>query len=194
VWGCAALGTIVVVLALIGLGAEDAVERGTEVDRCVRDSQVLLLAQSVPTAQAVPCFTGFVDDWVPVEDQVDDTGASFRLHTTELGGATWTLEFSATCQPDPAAQPVPWEEAGGPPGIEVSQTVDQRDRSYREVDWFRFPGGCVRSEIEVAVRLDRGRVFADVDEMLRFVSRADLDAEVRRATDGELPLDPPSAT
>lgn len=188
------LGVVVVVLSLIGLGAEDARDGRVGQARCARDRLVLLVAQSVPTAQTVPCFQTFVDGWSVTTDQVDDTGTRLQLTTSQIDGATWSVQFAASCSPDPAAQTVESNDSGGPAGVQVRQVTDETDTSYSETDWYVFAGGCVTSQVQVPFRLDRNVVFQDVDDMLRLVPRSDLNDAVYADTDGELHLDPQSTT
>lgn len=188
------LGVVVVVLSLIGLGAEDARDGRVGQARCARDRLVLLVAQSVPTAQTVPCFQTFVDGWSVTTDQVDDTGTRLQLTTSQIDGATWSVQFAASCSPDPAAQTVESNDSGGPAGVQVRQVTDETDTSYSETDWYVFAGGCVTSQVQVPFRLDRNVVFQDVDDMLRLVPRSDLNDAVYADSDGELHLDPPSST
>ncbi|MFN8038286.1 MAG: hypothetical protein U0Q07_03650 [Acidimicrobiales bacterium] len=188
------LGVVVLVLALVGLGAEDAKNGRVGQARCARDRLVLLVAQSVPTAQTVPCFQTFVDGWAVTTNQVDDTGTRLQLSTSEIDGATWSVQFAATCSPDPSAQTVESNDSGGPAGVQVRQVTSETDSSYSETDWYVFAGGCVTSQVQVPFRLDRNVVFQDIDDMLRLVPRSDLNDAVYADTDGELHLDPPSST
>lgn len=188
------LGTLVVVLVLIGLGAEDEHNARRGDDRCARDPDVLLVAQSVPSAQTIPCFVTFVDGWTVTNDEVASGGTHLELTTNQIDGATWTVQFDETCTPDASAQEVPSDESGGPAGVSVRERAEETDASYRVIDWYVFAGGCVVSDVYVPFRMDHAVILDDVDQMLRLVPRQKLNDAVLDETDGELPLDPPAGS
>jgi hypothetical protein len=144
----------------------------------------VLLAQSVPGASAVPCLADDVPDWLVTVFEVGNGRA--RIEFTDKYGRdddTAVIELTADCDVEG--------------GREVSSRFDGMRRYDRQVSrpdgyadriFYVYPGACValRFHLSGAGAVLRG---AEIANALGFVYRADLDRQIRAASDGHLRLD-----
>lgn len=136
----------------------------------------VLLAQSVPTASAVPCLTRDVPDWLVTVFEAVDGRARIDL-TDRYGrdGGSVVIEVVPACDVGTARE----TESG-------SDGVRRYDGNGRVV--FVYDGGCttVRNGLTGA-RADLRA--AEIPDAIGFVTREHLDQQIRTASDGHLHLD-----
>ena len=124
---------------------------------CEPQSVTVLMAQSVPTATAVPCIatlpTGLTFDGATARNGE----ARFWLSSDRAGDAAVTVTFAGTC--DAAAS------SGG----------SEPDR------FSRLPGGCVTYDYSIPAR-DDPEITEAIDDALGFLARDDLVAYVNEET------------
>jgi len=144
----------------------------------------VLLAQSVPTASAVPCLRSEVGDWVVTGFDVQDGQNRLELSHRYGDEDTVTIESAASCDLHGAR--------------EVSSQLDGVRRYDRELTeagryanetYYVYRGGCTWLHFSVSGAGASLRA-AEVAGALGFVSRDDLDGQIRAATDDRLHLDP----
>jgi hypothetical protein len=147
------------------------------------DERMVLMAQSVPTASAVPCMRTKLDDWFL--DDLDSWDGRTRIEFSRLiDEFALTIELTRTCDRGGAS-----EAATDQPG---TRRFDQRIRtgsSYRDRRFYLLPGACVT----YAFRLTGTGAEKAADEISRalgFVSRDQLAHQVDRYSGGRLQLDP----
>lgn len=145
----------------------------------------VLLAQSVPTASAIPCLNDDITDWLmAVFEVVNGTARIVFTHRYGRDDDTATLDFAADCDLGSAR--------------EVSSRFDGMRRydrpgtsgvRYTDRIYYVAPGACtsLRFDLSGAGADLRG---AEISGVLGFVPRATLDRQIKAASDGHLHLDP----
>ena len=130
-----------------------------------------------PTAAAVPCLTRDVPDWLVTVFEVVDGHA--RIDFADRYGRD-EGSVSVAVRPDCDVPTARATESG-------SDGVRRYDEPGRTL--FVYDGGCttVRNGLTGARAGLRGAEIADA---LGFVTRADLDRQIRAASDDHLHLDP----
>lgn len=88
----------IVTLAIFVSGCANPAREET-VPRCDLEnaSVVLLVAQSVPTAQLVPCVANPASGWSVRRVDTGDDGARFQLHADDLGGTFLEVQLTDEC-------------------------------------------------------------------------------------------------
>jgi hypothetical protein len=136
----------------------------------------VLLAQSVPTASAVPCLTRDLTDWLVTVFEARN--GRTRIDFTDRYGRdddSVVLELLPDCEIGDAR-----ETASGYGGV---RRFDDEGRVL-----FVYEGACttLRSTLSGAGADVRG---AEIPDAVGFIARADLDRQIRSASDGHLHLD-----
>ena len=196
-----ALVIAVAVVAVIGLGIFLAGLGGARSDRvitlaetqCQESSSLVLLAQSVTSAQLVPCLTEGAEGWIIAEANYTSDGSTVELVTGDLSGATWTITLSASCTPDPAATDRSYPDQQGYEVVGIEAT-DPDDGTETDTEWYRFEGGCTTSSVAIPSRFDSQRIFDELDSGFVFAPRSAVNQFVVDESDGRLTLDPPATT
>jgi hypothetical protein len=145
---------------------------------------LVLLAQAVPSASAVPCLRDDVADWLVTVFEARAGRA--RIEFTHRYGDdddTAVVELTADCDVSAAR-----EVSSRFDGVRRYDRPDARPDRYADRNWYVYPGACtaVRFNLSGAGADLRG---AEISGALGFVSRADLDRRIRAASDGRLHLD-----
>jgi hypothetical protein len=147
------------------------------------DKQLILMAQSVPTASAVPCLRAELDDWFL--DDLDSVDGYTRIELSRLiDQVALTIELTRTCDHGGAV-----ETATDQPG---TQRFDERIRdgsSYRDRRFYLLPGACVTYSFQLT-GTGAEEAADDISRALGLVSRDQLADQVRRYSGGRLQLDP----
>jgi hypothetical protein len=179
---------VAVAAAVLAAGCSSAVGNPLRILPCTPsndqlDNRMVLMAQSVPTASAVPCMRAELDDWFL--DDLDSWDGRTRIEFSRLiDQVALTIELTRTCDRGGAS-----ETATDQPG---TRRFDERIRtgsSYRDRRFYLLPGACVAYEF----RLTGAAAEAAVEEISRavgLVSRDQLADQVRRYSGGRLRLDP----
>jgi hypothetical protein len=170
------------------IGSQDADPAVTEF-RCGRpdggpSGMLVLIAQSVPSASAVPCLTGEAGRWTMAEFTVRD-GSSVIGFAYQYGGPDRvTVEMRARCDLHDAKEVSSRHE-----GARRYNRDLVRNGRYANEIYYVYEGACTSVRFDlVATGADlRGAEFAG---SLAFVARSELDRQIRAATDGRLTLDP----
>jgi hypothetical protein len=132
----------------------------------------VLLAQSVPGASAVPCLTRDVPDWLVTQFEVRD-GKALISFTDRFGrdDDTVALEFAAGCDVGDATET--------PAGLDGVRRYERRGRIFLVGD-----GAC--TTVRYSLPTERA---GEISGALGFVTRAEIDRQIRTASDGHLHLD-----
>jgi hypothetical protein len=137
------------------------------------DKQMVLMAQSVPTASAVPCMRTTLDDWFL--DDLDSWDGHTRIEFSRLiDQVALTISLTRTCDRGGAS-----ETATDQPG---TRRFDERIRtgsSYRDRRFYLLPGACVTYEFGLT-GAGAEEAAADISRAIGFVSRDQLADQVRR--------------
>jgi len=180
-------------LALGGCG--NAVYVGTDegdpaVDgfRCAQPTgpsgMLVLIAQSVPAAQYVPCLRGEPGRWTMSQLEVRDGTATIAFGYQFGGPDTATIEMRPSCDMHAAK-----EVSSQHPGTRRYNRDLVRGGHYANEIYFVYEGACTVLRFDMAATGAelRGAEFAGA---LGFVAREELDRQIRAATDDRLTLDP----
>jgi hypothetical protein len=145
---------------------------------------LVLLAQAVPGASAVPCVRADPGRWVMSEFTVRDGSAVIGFAYQYGGPDRVTIELRPRCDVGDA------KEVSSPHAGTRRHNLDAvRNGRYANEIYFIYAGACtsVRFDLEATGAELRGAEFTGT---LGFVTRAELDRQIRALTDGRLTLDP----
>jgi hypothetical protein len=135
---------------------------------CRPTPATILVAQSVPSAELVPCVRFLPEGWTFASFEASDAGARFAIAAPEEADGTADLSFTESCT-DPAGRTVRTDE----PGTQLLHEI-RSDEPYRASWTYLAEGECVR--ISIALPADPGP-DADaqmLERALSFVPRSAL--------------------
>jgi membrane-associated phospholipid phosphatase len=140
---------------------------------CGTGEVMLLMAQSVPSAPALPCVASLPTGWKVDEVWVNQDGARFRVGSGgERPSVEVALRTEADCELSGSAE-VPSDEPGARRFEAAEPSAGQPSvRSYL------FEGGCVTYRYDLGT--EAAAIMPVADTVLSFVPRAELVAEVER--------------
>jgi tRNA A-37 threonylcarbamoyl transferase component Bud32 len=168
------LGAVIAVVAVSSM-FRPAHDIGVHADPyCERSNVMILMAQSVPSATALPCVAALPGGWELSAVRVDDDGATIWLDS-DIGGdraVAATLRRPGEC-PVTEAVPVASDEVG----IERYEQPVQLPPELIGRRTYLFGGGCVVYEFRFSGSASAA-LTVEVDEALSFLPRAELIAEV----------------
>ena len=173
--------TVIAACTVAPLAAACSVEQTLPPPYCFEEGSGLIVAQSVPTAEIVPCIGELPEGWTVASTSVDQDRTVVRFDSDRAGEGAAVLRFDDTCDPG-AAVPVPSD--------------DTRVRRYEEVvqlepalqaSWYAVvQGGCWWWEFDfregasttLAVRVDDAIQWISREELNENIARTFVDAEV----------------
>jgi len=179
---------VAVAAAVLAAGCSNAISTPLRVLPCTPsddqlDKQLVLMAQSVPTASAVPCLRAELDDWFL--DDLDSWDGRTKIEFSRLiDQVALTIELTATCDRGGAT-----ETATDQPG---TRRFDERIRTggtYRDRRFYLLPGACMAYEFELA-GTGVEAAAEEISGAIGLVSRDRLADQVRGYSSGRLQLDP----
>ena len=178
------LATVVLSIGWSVLIGDDGVENDpieAQSLRCEPHEPLLLMAQSVPTAELVPCVEILPAGWTLGDVGVGNGGSQFTL-TSDRGGVL-VAELTASCDLAGAV-----ELTSEQPGARRYLSIDRNAAGVAMTRAYTFPGGCVTQRL-VAPEASRQRLAGESSSALGFTTRDDLAAALRRDSGGRLDLD-----
>jgi hypothetical protein len=181
--------TLLLAIAVLGIGwgrliHDSDVENApiqAQTLRCESHEPLLLMAQSVPTAELVPCVELLPAGWTLGDVVVGDGSSRFTL-TSDRGGVV-VAELTASCDLAGAV-----ELTSEQPGARRYLRIDRDAAGVAMTRAYTFPGGCVTQRL-VAPEASRQRLASESSSALGFTTRDDLAAALRRDSGGRLDLD-----
>lgn len=187
-------GLAVLTLALATTGSvtgclnAEVVGSATGLPRCAPEpgdvaGGMVLMAQSVPSAQWLPCVREVPVGWRFVAFDARDGQTSIRLGSDREGMTALTVLLRPSCELAGAAEvPSEWPE------LRRYELVTRVSSGYGGERHYTFTGGCVTYRFDL--RGDsRAEAVAAVTDSLGFVSRRSVARQVRERSDGRLELD-----
>jgi hypothetical protein len=168
----------------IQIGTPSGMPGCTSPDGRVADSEILV-AQSVPSAQLLPCLRSLPVGWSFRRLEVQSGRTQVQIGSSDLDGDhRVTVALEAGC--DVAGAP---ELASDLPGARRYDRVAAADTGYLADRYYVFQGGCISYHFDL-----HGRAGADagaaVAAGLGSISRSSVAAAVRDRSHGRLTLDP----
>ena len=149
-----------------------SVEQALAAPKCDGGSG-LIAAQSVRTAQLVPCFRELPDGWSFAAVVINQSGTVVRLDSDRAGDNAATFRFEPTCEVGESAS-VPSTF----PDVEQFESVEQLQPSFRVHSYSTFEGGCVTWVFDFDKGVSATESVA-VKESQDFITREALNANIR---------------
>jgi tRNA A-37 threonylcarbamoyl transferase component Bud32 len=146
---------------------------------CGTGVEMILMAQSVPSASSMPCLAALPAGWTFGTLQIRRGRSTFSLDSDKGGrnAVRVTLRPAGECTVAGATE-VPSDE----PGMHRYEHIDHLPPALRSTRTYSFPGGCITYRFAI----DAGRGSAllfDADTALAMQARAPLVAKVRKDSD-----------
>ena len=176
---------LVVVCLSLTLGACTSFVVQGAVPRCSAGDEVsdelILEAQSVPSAQLLPCLAELPPDWMVTEFQVRDGETSIGLSAQEGAGGVARATLTEDCDTSDAT-----EEFSGRENTRLFVTLLRvGEDSLIGTDYYTFAGGCVTYSFELRGE-GKGALHAEARSALDFTPRSSVEASIESETDFEL--------
>ena len=170
---------IVVALALFTAGC--SVEDSLDAPDCVRGGSAIIVAQSVPTADLIPCLGPLPTGWEVDTVKIDQDGTVIRLDSDRAGEGAAGLHYADTCDTGDAV-PVPsgQDDADRFDNVETGEPGDSG--SLRGQRYYVFSGGCVWWEFDFVGADDSVVLFSlslELGNTLSLVTRDWLNESIR---------------
>ncbi len=165
-------GVAVVLFALASLGG-CAVDETLPAPDCETGGSGLIVAQSVPTAQLVPCFGRLPAGWEFGHVFVDQSGTDVHLDSDRAGEDAAVLHFGASCELGDAVR-VPSDQ----PLASRYELVERLSPGFRSERFYWFLGGCVIVRFDFDDGAPAG-LSVELDDALVFVRRDDINRGIR---------------
>ena len=178
---------VAVAAAVLAVGCGSSVGNPVRILPCTPsedrlDDRMILMAQSVPTASAVPCMRTELDDWFL--DDVDSWDGRTRIEFSRLiDEFALRIMVTRTCDLGGAS-----ETTTDQPGTRRFDERIRTEGSYRDRRFYLLPGACVAYEFQLT-GTGAEEAAQDISGAIGFVSRDQLADQVRRYSGGRLQLD-----
>lgn len=158
----------VVALVATTCAAQDSIT----LPHCQEEGPTIIMAQSVPTAEQIPCLDGLPQGWSLARGDINQSGSTFTFDSDRAGAGAAVLTFGDSCD---VADAVSLRSDFA--DVERYERNIALDPSFRSERTYVFDGGCVQWIFD----FDRGvsgTLTVGLDERLQFVSRADFEAAI----------------
>jgi len=143
----------------------------------------VLLAQSVPSAQWLPCVRELPVGWNFVSFTPEDGRARIGFSSDRDGSSALTVLLRPSCDLSGATE-VPSER----PEMRRYERVTRVSSGYGGERYYTFTGGCITYEFDLRGNT-RAEPVAAISESMGFLRRAQVARQVRDSSDGRLELD-----
>jgi hypothetical protein len=184
-WGPRRILMALAVVALVVFGAGFTYGTFTpaqlpigEEPACGSNDVTILMAQAVPTADAVPCIAALPAGWSVGGVRVRNGDARFWLDSDQAGGHAVEVRLRApqACSVGDAVE-VPSDEVG----LRRFELPEQLPPDMRSVRWYVSDGACVTYHYEFDGDVNASAMVA-LDTALAFQPRVELVDKVERAS------------
>jgi hypothetical protein len=165
---------ILVLVASFGSACSGMLPRTTP--NCDEDEHgdvLVIEAQSVPTAEQVPCVGALPVGWSLTDFTATDEGTHFYLDSDRAGFRAVKVELRPDCDIGDASE-VPSDT----PGTEQYERIDTLGERYSGTRYYIFEGGCVTYDFDFTGE-GRTELAREVSLALDFFPRADLEELAR---------------
>ena len=130
--------SVALVLALVLVVTACSIEETLPSPGCEEDGSSLIVAQSVPTGELVPCLHQLPEGWEISTINIDQDGTVIQLDSDRAGSGAADLRYEKSCDPG-AAVSVPSDQNG----VATFDYIDRIEPGFRAQRYYVFPGGCV---------------------------------------------------
>lgn len=170
----------VAAVVLLPLAASCSVEEALPIPSCAEGGTTILAAQSVPTAEQVPCFDPLPDGWDVVSTSIGEDGTTIRFDSDRAGSGAAVFHFVDRCEVGVAVE-VPSEYRGA----DQFELIEGVVPAFRGRRFHVFPGGCMWWDFEF--RAGAGSALSiELGDRLRMVARDELNDSIRSFVDEEV--------
>lgn len=142
---------------------------------CDGGGTVILVAQSVPDADLVPCFDPLPAGWVVASVTIDDAGTLVRFDSDRAGEGAATFGYLPVCELGRAVPTSSEHER-----TERYELVERVAPSLRAERTYLFDGGCVRWTFDFADGAPAA-LSIELGDRLSLVPRAELNRSIRES-------------
>lgn len=175
------LRRLALLVAVGALATSCSVELTLPPPRCLEGGSGLIVAQSVPDAELIPCFLRLPAGWEIDGVRVGDDGSRVRLDSDRAGDDAAVLHYTRSCDPGDAVS-IPSDQAGA----ERFEHIERLTPGFRADRYYFFDGGCVRWRFDfddgapagLSVELDRSLVLVSRDVVNEGVRETFIDEEL----------------
>ena len=142
---------------------------------------LVLLAQSVPSADRVPCVSNYAAGWHFADLEIRSGRGWFTLDNDRAGVSAVQVTLQDACDTTEFTE-IASDELDT---IRFERVLSVEGR-FRAVRAYKFAGGCVTYRFQFE---QRGQALVnEVSSMVTFVTRKEIDAAVRQRHDGSISL------
>ncbi len=136
---------------------------------------LILMAQSVPSAEKLPCIASYPAGWHFASMDIHSGGSHFTLDSDRAGISAVRVSLQAHCDVTGATE-IPSDE----PGARRFERILSVVNNFKALRLYQFEGGCVMYRFD----FDRqGRALVnEVSVAIGFISRSAVDELVRQRT------------
>ena len=133
----------------------------------------LIAAQSVPSAQLLPCFDPLPAGWETESVQINNSGTTVAFESDRAGDSAARFTFTETCDiGDAVSTPSEWEDTER---FELILEVSPRFRAKRH---YRFDGGCVSWDFDFDAAASSG-LSVELGQAMVFLTRREVSDNIR---------------
>jgi hypothetical protein len=147
---------VVAALSLAFSVASCSVGDATPLPSCEQGDSALIAAQSVPTAQMLPCLEQLPLGWNVDAVDITQDGTTIRFDSDRAGHHAAELVFAEMCDPAGAAQ-----QPNDQNGVERFALTERVEPGLRSKSFHVFEGGCVTWSFD----FDNGVPRSELDEL-----------------------------
>lgn len=165
--------TVVVVAVLLPLAPACSVEETLPVPSCADGGTAILAAQSVPTAEQVPCFDPLPDGWDVVSTVIDETGTVIRFDSDRAGSGAAVFHYADSCRTDGAVD-VPSEYTG----TDQYELIERVLPAFRGRRFHVFAGGCMWWDFDFEQGAESA-LSIELGDRLQMIHREQLNDSIR---------------
>ena len=144
------------------------VSRSPECGGQFEGEQMILAAQSVPSASLLPCISALETGWTFGSMRVFDGATEFFLDSDRAGIGAVHVRLTQSCEISGATE-VPSDE----PGSRRFENIDSVQGRYSGTRYYTFSGGCVRYRFNFPAE-GQAELTTQISRSLDLESRSDL--------------------
>jgi hypothetical protein len=157
---------VVAALFLAFSVASCSVDDAIPLPSCEQGDSALIAAQSVPTAQMLPCLTPLPLGWDVEAVDITQDGTTIRFDSDRAGHHAAKLVFAEMCDPTGAAQQPNDQE-----GVERFTLTERVEPALRAKSFHVFEGGCVTWSFDFDNDVPRSEL-SELDDTLVLLPRS----------------------
>ncbi len=162
-----------ILVATVLFGTACAVEEHTSLPHCLEGGSGLIVAQSVPTGEYIPCLMQLPAGWEAGTVRVDQSGTEISFDSDRAGIEAARLNYEESCELGDAVS--------SPSDKDGAERFDRPERllpGFRERWFYVFPGGCVWWTFDFDDGIS-SNLAVELSDQLELLSRVDVNTNIR---------------